>query len=195
MVDKCHEMHAIDLTWLRRKKLLSVGHSSTLNWSRGGNPTGSIQLSYHRTHVRLVYRHRRHGGEWQDVDERVPLAETATRFNGARQWFVCPGCGRRCRELYGGGRFRCRQCHRLKYDTQYEPAFARAATRALKIRERLGAKGGIDDPFPLKPKGMHWRTYEKLREEEERLQGRWAVGIAAKFRLAEAAGANGDDES
>jgi hypothetical protein len=66
---------------------------------------------------------------------------------------------------------------------QYEPAFARAATRALKIRERLGDKGGIDDLFPAKPKGMHWKTYEQLRDEAERLEGVWARGIAGRFRL------------
>ena len=29
------------------------------------------------------------------------------------------------------------------------------ATRALKIRDRQGCKGGIGDLFPVKPKGMH----------------------------------------
>ncbi len=183
MVDKCHEMHSIDLAWLRRNKLLNDGRSCTLSWSRGGNQTGSIKLWYDYNHVRLVYRHRPRGGEWQDVDEKVPLAETATSFGGTRQWFVCLACGRRCRVLYGGGRFRCRKCHRLKYETQYEPAFARAATRALKIRERLGGKGGIDDFFPPKPKGMHRKTYERLEAEAERLENAWAVGIAGKFRL------------
>ena len=183
MVDKCHEMHSIDLAWLRRKRLFNLGRSSTITWSRGGNQTGSIQVRCERDHVRLIYRHKPHGGDWQAVDERVPLVETATRFSGSRQWFVCLSCNKRCRILYGGGRFRCRRCNRLKYDTQYEPAFARAATRALKIRERLGGKGGIDDQFPPKPKGMHRRTYERLEAEAERLENVWAVGIAGKFRM------------
>lgn len=183
MVDKCHEMHSIDLAWLRRKKLFTIGRSSTITWSRAGNPTGSIQVSCERDHVRLIYRHRPQGGEWQDVNERVPLVESATRFGGSRQWFICLSCSKRCRVLYGGGRFRCRRCNGLKYDTQYEPAFGRAATRALKIRERLGCKGGIDDLFPPKPKGMHRRTYERLEAEAERLERAWAMGIAEKFRL------------
>lgn len=30
MVDKCGEYHSIDLAWLRRQKLLRVGHGSRL---------------------------------------------------------------------------------------------------------------------------------------------------------------------
>jgi hypothetical protein len=184
-VNKCHEFHSIDLAWLRRKKLLNVGHWSSINWSRGGLPTGSIRMACLPDAIRLIYRHRRGEGEWHDVNELVPLIETVTAFGGKRQWFQCISCRRRCRILYGGAYFRCRRCHNLKYETQYEPPFARAATRALKIRERLGGKGGIDDCFPDKPKAMHWRTYDRLAAEVERLQHNWARGIASKFRLFE----------
>jgi hypothetical protein len=188
MTDKTNDYHSIDLAWLRREKLLTVGRWSSINWSRNGHRTGSIQLQCVSDGIRLTYRSRPRGGEWTDVSEIVPLIETATQFGGRRQWFLCLTCRRRCRILYGGTHFRCRRCHGLKYETQYEPAFARAATRALKIRERLGSKGGIDDLFPAKPKGMHWKTYERLRDEAERLEGAWARGIAAKFRLGDSVG-------
>ena len=186
-VDKCNEYHSIDLAWLRRKKLLNVGRWSTLTWSRAGSETGSIRVECLPDGVRLIYRHRRRDADWQDVGEFVPFVETNTGFGGRRQWFQCLSCGSKCRILYGGAYFRCRLCQRLKYETQYEPAFGRAATRALKIRERLGGKGGLDDPFPEKPKGMHWRTYEKLMAQDESLQNAWAVGISARFRLFEPA--------
>lgn len=183
MVDKCNEYHSIDLAWLRRNKFLNVGRWSSLSWSRAGQKTGSIRIECHANGIRLVYRQRQHGGEWQDVAEFVPLIETATRFGGRRQWFECLSCRQRCQILYGGAHFRCRRCHRLKYETQYEPPFARAATRALKIRDRLGGKGGIDEAFPDKPKGMHWKTYERLRAKDQRLQDAWAVGIMAKWKF------------
>jgi hypothetical protein len=189
MTDKTNDYHSIDLAWLRREKLLTLGRRSSINWSRGGRPSGSIQVECLTDGIRLVYRTRPPGGDWKDVSEIVPLIETATRFGGRRQWFRCLACGNRCRILYGGAYFRCRQCHRLKYETQYEPPFARAATRALKIRERLGSRGGIDDPFPVKPKGMHWKTYERLQAEAERLEAAWVMGIAGKFNLFQ----NGDD--
>ena len=180
-VDKCHEFHSIDLAWLRKRKLLRVGTSSTLRWSRGRHETGSIKIAVLSQGIRLVYRRRVSGGEWQEVDEIVLIVETPVQLCGLRRWFQCLSCQRRCRIIYGGSYFRCRRCHGLKYDTQYEPDFARAATAALKIRSRLGAKGGLDDPFPRRPKGMHRRTSERLRNEEEHLQSAWAIGIMARF--------------
>ena len=185
MVDKCHEFKSIDLAWLRRRKMLQKGHCSTINWSVRGEQTGSIGVARPPGGIQLNYRQRSHGEEWRDVSDFIPVVETATNFGGHRQWFQCPSCHSRCRIIYGGALFRCRRCHHLKYDTQYEPPFARAATRALKIRERLGDKGGIDDPFPSKPKGMHWKTYERLQAREERMQEAWAIGIARKFRMLE----------
>lgn len=82
-----------------------------------------------------------------------------------------------------GAHFR-RRCLNRKYNTQYEPPFARAATRALRIRDRLGDTGGIDDAFPHKPKGMHWTTYDRLQAEEERPQMAWARGIIGRFGMA-----------
>ncbi len=184
-VDKCHEYHSIDLAWLRRKGLLIVGRTSTLTWSRAGQETGSISVECLLEGVRLVYKHRNRSDDWQDVREFVPFVESRTAFGGRRQWFQCLSCRNKCRILYGGTYFRCRRCHRLKYETQYEPAFGRAATRALKIRDRLGAKGGLDEPFPVKPKGMHWKTYQRFEAEDERLQHVWAVGISARLRLFE----------
>ena len=185
MVDKCHEYKSIDIAWLRRKNMLQMGHSSTITWSVRGEQTGSIGVARVPGGIRLNYRQRSRGEEWRDIADFIPVVETVSNFGGRRQWFQCLSCHSRCRILYGGAQFRCRRCQNLKYDTQYEPPFARAATSALKIRELLGGKGGLDDLFPPKPKGMHRKTYEQLMNREERMQEAWAVGIARKFRMFE----------
>ena len=41
----------------------------------------------------------------------------------------------------------------------------------------------MDEPFPAKPKGMRWKTYERLQMREMRLQNAWAVGIMGKFKM------------
>jgi hypothetical protein len=33
------------------------------------------------------------------------------------------------------------------------------------IKMRLGGSGDPFEPFPQKPRRMHWRTYERLREQ------------------------------
>jgi hypothetical protein len=40
--------------------------------------------------------------------------------------------------------------------------------KAQAVRERLGGSPSLDDPFPEKPRGMHWRTYRKLQAQDER---------------------------
>jgi hypothetical protein len=37
--------------------------------------------------------------------------------------------------------------------------------RAQKIKMRLGASNDPLEPFPRKARGMHWRTYRRLRDE------------------------------
>ncbi len=92
---------------------------------------------------------------------------------------VCPGagCGRRVAILYGEGRyFLCRYCYDLVYESQRENGMTRALRRAQAVRERLGGSANMTKPFPEKPKGMHWETYERMwwehhEAEMEQLEG------------------------
>ena len=110
---------------------------------------------------------------------------TPTRFGGRRAWFECPGCRRGCRLLYDAGpRHRCRRCLRLQYTSQYQPTGLGALEHAEKIRKQLGDNIGMafeGDPFPDKPKGMHWRTYRRLEERYEDLQASWTVAAMRRF--------------
>jgi hypothetical protein len=112
------------------------------------------------------------GSDGENVAENVRIVRVACRFGGSRPYFVCPGvvngiaCGRRVVKLYGAGRyFLCRHCYRLAYDSQSEGAWHRTLRRANKIRQRLGGDPGIAAPFPPKPTGMWWQTYERLRDD------------------------------
>jgi hypothetical protein len=154
------ECHSIDVRYLYRNGLLKPDHSLFLRWSRAGRQTGSIGGVAYREQVTLLYRHRRGpGGEWVEVKETVPLTWTVCNFGGERPWFICPGasCGRRVAVLYGPGRyFQCRHCCDLTYQSQREDKMHRALRRAQNIRERLGGSANMTEPFPEKPKGMHW---------------------------------------
>jgi hypothetical protein len=127
---KCEDYNSIDLAWLKRKKMLNPGLSSSIQWSRCGQEIGSIRIQTFDDAVRVIYNQKRSDGEWQPVDERIPLVRTATRFGGERRWFLCLTCRNRCRVLYGGAYFRCRKCFRLKYASQFEAPYDRAASQS-----------------------------------------------------------------
>jgi len=176
---RCESRYSIDLAYLKRRRMLTPGKTGSLTWSRLGEQTGSISFSVGDDRLVLIYRTRPWEGEWEDVRDEIPFTWTPMHLGGRRRWFVCPSCGRRCRVIYGGARFRCRRCHGLTYESQYERAHGRALLQAQKIRQRLGGSMSMADPFPDKPKGMHWRTYWRLYERHEQLKAGWAVSVMA----------------
>ena len=108
--------------------------------------------------------------EPENIRQVVPFTSTDCTFGKWRVWFVCPGqdCGRRVGKLYLAGKyFLCRHCHDLTYQSRLEDPAGRARLRAQRMRERLGGDGSLWEPFPEKPKGMRWSTYERLRDKNE----------------------------
>jgi len=177
--DKCEDFQSIDLSWLRSEKMLHVGNAGTIQWSRRGEAFSKVGYRVETSGLRLIYRTSPRVGEWRDVNELIPFTTTPTQFGGQRFWFTCPSCQKRCRIIYGGSYFRCRSCHGLRYESQYENATSRIASQRHKLRKRLGYVGSLEDPFPLKPKGMHWTTYDRLQVRDEELERRWVTGVMA----------------
>ncbi len=82
---------------------------------------------------------------------------------------MCPGvvngvpCGRRVAKLYLKHRyFLCRHCHNLTYASRQETGQIGALHKCQRIRQKLGGTANIAEPFPNKPKGMHFKTYIRL---------------------------------
>jgi hypothetical protein len=161
------------LDWYRRGYFSrSVGFS--WEWRTRGEKTAAILVESDRDSVTLKYRSHSYGTDWSDVAQRVPVVWTPCRFGGERPWFVCPAysngryCGRHVAKLYDGGNtFACRHCYQLAYSSQQKSGYDRGLYRAQKIREGLGGSASMLDPFPDKPKHMHWRTYDRLRAQHD----------------------------
>lgn len=111
--------------------------------------------------VRLSYT-----ANGQDYSYLVRLATTTPHYGGVRYWWLCPHCGRRVRILYSGGRFLCRRCHNLTYETaQSGDLLTTIDNRLYLIRRKLHGKWNLLDGPGDKPKGMHWDTYGRLARE------------------------------
>jgi len=118
--------------------------------------------------VRLVdgclvveYRCRQRGTDaWEDIRQVITLEWTPCHYGGQRPWLRCPRCQRRVAVLCGYDRlFLCRHCYRLPYTSQHETRLDRLYRKMRKLQTRIGHQ------YARKPKGMHWRTWERLRDQ------------------------------
>ena len=145
----------------------------------------SIKVRAETDRIILNYRHKSGGSDWQPMDYPVLLNWTDCTLGGRRAWLLCParGCGRRVALLYigGSGIFACRHCYKLAYASQRETGDDRAARRADRIRDRLGWEAGILNGVGDKPKGMHWRTFDRLHAEHNDFVNASLAGMMRKF--------------
>ncbi len=156
---KAEDLPSIDVRRWERQDLLD-GPSFTWTWAVNGPTRPTLDVAVTKDWVDLCLiingRSRR---------DRVWLTWTPCHFGGKRLWFQCPtpSCHRRAAKLYMGARvFACRRCYNLAYQSQCYGRDDRYVAQAAKIRRALGGPEGILDDFPDRPKGMHWRTYERL---------------------------------
>jgi hypothetical protein len=171
----CEGCRSIDVRRWHREGRLRAGTCFSYSWTHGGEPSGAITVRTEYDAVVLIYRARSwEDTNWKSIKQRVPITWTACHLGGGRPWFVCSVysdgryCGRRVAVLYGAGElFACRCCYDLAYASQQENPSLRSISRARKIRMRLGGSPNLFDPFPDKPRRMHWRTYLRLRARGE----------------------------
>jgi len=156
----------LDIRYLSGKGCFrsDVSGNGSLSWTRNGNPAGSIGYSFEPDRITLHYRQRD-----QDIHQPITISRTPCHFGGSMVWFLCPGCGRRVNALYAGSRFYCRYCHKLGYESQREGILDRLLRKQRKCRARIGGSENLVEPIPFRPKGMHWRTYWRVREDAERI--------------------------
>jgi hypothetical protein len=180
-VESCRSLDV--LNWHRCGYLRSPRRFSWA-WTQDGKRVASINVETERYCVTLKYRSRPYGGDWAGAKQQFPVAWTPCRFGGDRPWFICPVyangtyCGRQVTKLYHAGRlFACRHCSRLAYASQQESAHERGLLKAQRVRMRLGGTANMLDDFPQKPKGMHWRTYERMCRVHDAAQAHSIIGL------------------
>jgi hypothetical protein len=91
-------------------------------------------------------------------------------FNGGSSALTRASSPSGCILPSGAYTFACRKTCRLAYRSQRETPRDRALSGAFALRRKLGADGGIGD-YVTKPRGMHWRTFERAMERIDRAEG------------------------
>lgn len=177
-VERCEE---IDVQyWNREGYLIDLPFPITLSTIR--NRWGRLEiraiLSRNKVFIYHWFLNSRRKAGVTIRSYTVPIDRTDCNFGGKRPWFICPGvfngraCKRRVVKLYRrDGCFLCRHCHDLTYEArQSRNRYAVTLRRCQSIRRRLGGSTNLMEPFPKRPKGMHFKTYMKLLQEHNRAQ-------------------------
>ena len=170
-----NESCELSLSFLRKRGALrGQGATGMSQWTSGGRPIASIgwatSIGEH-SQLQLAYTYNRTGEPPKTISEAFALTSTRPHLGGVRWWIRCR-CWRRVAKIYkppGAHLFRCRECYRLSYASRNESAEWRAFRRLKKLSLRLDPLGDVApieylDGYspPLKPKGMRWRTYDRL---------------------------------
>ena len=177
----------LDVRWLHRHGYLD-GEPHWWPWFQGRRLHTIVELTL--VDVRLVVDAGAFAGPGtrKPLRSTIALAWTPCHYGGQRPWFRCPACSRRVAVLWGEPtRVWCRHCTQVPYASQCATAEDRRYRKVWKLRDRLGASHNFTEPIrpSRKPKGMHWRTWERLRAQEE--QAHWLVladleGALARLR-------------
>ena len=151
--------------------------NSRIVWSDGFSVETECRLEPPNCRrLRLKYQAGEYEDELEDIDETIYLQRFLQPFGGYRWYFICPSSNHRCQVLYqppGAKRFRSRwgfrrrlqyQSQRLAPQFRYQHGAAQAAKRVLRKGPPEWRKEYADWEFPPKPRGMRWKTYNRLDE-------------------------------
>ncbi|AUM12474.1 hypothetical protein Kalk_08595 [Ketobacter alkanivorans] len=162
------EFKRIDIRYLKRIGILGKYRSGTLSWTCNGQQSGFINYASSPQTLTLEFRFRRYGEDWQPVTQHIQFVDSLCNYGGSRKWLECPKCERRCGVLYAGGpRFLCRTCYQIPYTSQTKGPIDRMIHRMHNLEARI-----FDETGYRKRKGMHWRTFERLLQQRDKLSSR-----------------------
>lgn len=161
----------LDIRVMNQRGWLDKTTCQNLTWKRNDKEIGSIkiivetrvQFPNEKKSIRLKYKSRKNGGDWQEFDYKVELEVTKCNFGGVRHWFKCPECNKRACVLYGGTIFKCRTCHGLVHKSRNETALDQSIRRLNKEKTKLDPNIAlrIDESVEWldKPKWMRHKTF------------------------------------
>jgi len=160
-LDRVEAHPSISVDHLRRIGVVAPGtdddaESEMVGWLR---PRGErVMVAYYRDEEQIEV-----ACEAGRASFRV--AWTPCALGGQRAWLVCGDCERRRGRVYlVRGRWACRVCCGLRYDSSRLGRADREILRAARLRQRMGQHEAVPlgDPLPLPRKYTRARSYARL---------------------------------
>lgn len=195
-VNKCC---ALDIRQWKREGLLNVGNSFVSTWkSQKNKQMWSIRVYVPaEDKIILSYTVTINEQEHRPIKTLVSLGFSECNYGGRRYWIHCPGCFKRVALLYLDDiNFKCRHCHALTYQSCQESGNltdeqVRRVNHVLTKLKNQNIYGfDIIDYMPRRPKGMHWKTYQRLRRQYEDEQIGYIQAVTAHLGVLNARWAN-----
>jgi len=142
-------------------------------WLRDGKVTAIAVIEIGRKELEIRWL-----GSTQSA-QQIGINWTRCRFGGQRPWFRCR-CGKSVIRVYSSssGLFACRSCCRLTYASRQARPRHRLWLRAQKVRIALGGSRNMLDKFPVRPRYMHHKRYDRLHQQHNEASQR-ALGMSA----------------
>jgi len=77
----------------------------------------------------------------------------------------------------------CRHCYGIAYAVENEDKPSRALRQSSKLRERVKASHGTTYPVTLRPKGMHQRTFDRIKWQIQETEVGFWLAMGERFHL------------
>lgn len=171
----------LDVRQLKRQGWLRPGCSGIISWMANAEPLGSINFQCSNDSLALTCQYLATGDDWEHSCQTLAITTTPCNYGNDREWFICPRCDQRCAIVYGPSYlFYCRRCSQLSYNSQN----LGVQDNLYKRKHQLGRlifevyRNGIGWQ---KKKGMHWKTFNRLHADYQRIEARICQGIRLRF--------------
>lgn len=172
----------LDSRVMARYKVFDGGGSNSWAWRKGKSQEVFSSITYHYDNGGLELSYTCNEQQHRYL---VDVVTTPCNYGGKRYWFNCPKCSKRVAKLYlRNSMFFCRTCHKLNYSTQQSCKLESTRVGMYKIRDKLNWQ--YDTAFmkswhKLKPKGMHYSTYNRLVQRHDELERKSEQYCIANF--------------
>lgn len=175
---------SMDINILNKHKALATGAIFSIIWGDTENSVNTAAVTVKEGYLEVLHQYKSDTRLGACVDSTIYLTHTRCNYGSRRPWFLCPSCDGRVAKLYSlESGFLCRKCSDMPYESQSESRRDRSLRKARKIRARLGVDASLFVPVILPPKGVNWKTFDRLRKKLEKAELAYFLDIGKQLGI------------